>query len=511
MSKRSQIILTILTLLLISSPYFIAAGAGGDSFVFNGFLLNPLDGNSYLAKMHLGWQGDWRYTMLFSANHTPGTFLFLFYILLGHLARILGIPLLLTFHLARVLSALILLITMARFVRSVLTELDPKHQTFVYTLMCLGSGLGWLAALFGGFTSDFWVAEAFPFLSMYSNPHFCLGMALILEFFVLLKGQQPPRSLFWLILKGLTLAIVLPFGVVLAGIVGLGVQIWDLIQKSKPIRWWAALFLGPAVIAIGYQYLTVQADPFLSSWNMQNTSVTGPIWDTLISFSPAFVMAGAAIFLLLRTKSAGKYKILVVWSITGLALAYFPYELQRRFLQGYFIPLASLAGVAINQFIKDYCPKYYRIIPVILGLSFLTNILILAGGGGAIRSLDESVYYPKDLDVAMAWMQTNLAPKEVVLAPPKISLLIPGHTGARVVYGHPDETPDSERRESEVIEYFSGAWDAAEMESFIRQNNIHYVLVESLQPAQLALIQAQGYERVYQNTTYSLFSTGGTK
>jgi len=511
MSKRSQIILTILTLLLISTPYVVAAGAGGDSFVFNGFLLNPLDGNSYLAKMHLGWQGDWRYTMPFTSIDTPGTFLFLFYILLGHFARILGLPLLLTFHLARMICAIILLLTMAGFVRSVLKELAPKHQTLVYALMCLGSGMGWLAALFGGFTSDFWVAEAFPFLSMYSNPHFCLGMALILEFFTLMNRQQPLRNHLWLIFKGSALAIVLPFGVVLAGIVGLGVQVWDSVQKLKPIRWWAVLFLGPGILAIGYQYLTVQADPSLSSWNLQNTSITGPIWDTLISFSPAFVISGVAIFLLSRKKSFNKYKILVVWSIFGLALAYFPYELQRRFLQGYFIPLACLAGVAIHQLITDYSPKFNRIIPAVLGLSLLTNILILVGGGGAIRSLDESIYYPQDLEVAMTWMQSNLGPKEVVLAPPKIGLLIPGHTGAKVVYGHPDETPDSELRESEVIEFFSGAWDETEMESFMLQNNVQYVLFESLQPAQLTLIQLHGYERVYQNNSYSLFSTGGTK
>ncbi len=108
MSKRSQIILTVLTILLITLPYLIAMGKAGESYVFNGFLLNPIDGNSYLAKMYQGWAGQWQFTLSFSAEINQGSYLFLFYIFLGHVARWLGLSLIVTFHLARIAGSIVL-------------------------------------------------------------------------------------------------------------------------------------------------------------------------------------------------------------------------------------------------------------------------------------------------------------------------------------------------------------------------------------------------------------------
>ena len=68
----------------------LAVIAGGDTHVFGGFLLNPLDGNSYLAKMQQGASGSWRFTLPFTPEPGEGAYLFLFYLALGHLCRLTG-------------------------------------------------------------------------------------------------------------------------------------------------------------------------------------------------------------------------------------------------------------------------------------------------------------------------------------------------------------------------------------------------------------------------------------
>ena len=94
----------VIVLLLITLPYLYAARAAGSEYVFGGFLFNPLDGNTYLAKMYEGWRGDWRFTLPFTAQRGQGTFIYPFYIFLGHLARWLDLSLPFVYHLARLLD-----------------------------------------------------------------------------------------------------------------------------------------------------------------------------------------------------------------------------------------------------------------------------------------------------------------------------------------------------------------------------------------------------------------------
>ncbi len=166
--------------------------AGGDH-VFSGFLVNPLDGNSYLAKMMEGYEGKWVFTLPFSQSPGSGTYLFLFYLFLGHVARATGLPLVLTFHLGRILAVIFLIFVLYRFLREYF-EGEKEKTSLTLMIVLLGSGLGWLLLPFGIKTSDLWVAEAFPFLSSFQNLHFPLGLGMML--LVLLNFLQKSKSIF---------------------------------------------------------------------------------------------------------------------------------------------------------------------------------------------------------------------------------------------------------------------------------------------------------------------------
>ena len=160
MSARIKVFLTIVILTIgISLPYILAARSAGEGYVFGGFLVNPLDGNSYLAKMQQGLAGQWEFSLTYSPQGGGGAYIFLFYIFLGHLAGWTGLPLLLVFHLARLLASIGLLVALWRFFRWLAKDdLDLAWKMFL--LAAIGSGLGWLAAIFTGYLSgDFWIAE----------------------------------------------------------------------------------------------------------------------------------------------------------------------------------------------------------------------------------------------------------------------------------------------------------------------------------------------------------------
>lgn len=512
MTKRSQITITILTIALVTLPYVFAMVKAGDQSVFNGFLLNPYDGNSYLAKMRLGWSGAWQFTLLFSAEQTQGGFLFLFYIFLGHLARWLGLSLLTMFHLARVVSAVFLCLVLARFIRTFLSEFDAKTQSITFGLVCLGSGLGWLAALFGGFTSDFWVAEAYPFLSMYSNPHFSLGLALVLIFFIALKEPRFYGKWYWMLVNGLLLAIIMPFGVVLAGLVMAGVQVWDIRKRVFPIRWWALWFLIPGSLFLIYQYILTNSDPLLVQWNLQNLTPTPPLWDVLIAFSPALIAAVFGVVHLFRRGGLFEYRLLVVWLAAGIILAYFPFQLQRRFLLGYYIPVVCLAAIMLSKLIVS--PKIFvrAGLSMVIAASVFTNGIILVGGLTAIIRLDEKLYYPQNVQAAFDWMESVEEDKPLILTSPETGLIIPGATGWRVIYGHPYETPNAAFREEQVTRIYRGEMVGEELAGFIKDNNVDYIFLgpfEEKYDPQADIFSA--FSMVFANSEVKIYATGAGK
>lgn len=512
MSKRSQIILTVLTILLITLPYLIAMGKAGESYVFNGFLLNPIDGNSYLAKMYQGRAGQWQFTLPFSAEVNQGSYLFLFYIFLGHIARWLGLSLIFTFHLARIAGSIVLCLVMARFIKVYLPESNARTQTLVFSLCLFGAGLGWLAAFFGGFTSDFWVAEAFPFLSMYSNPHFPLGLALLLDYFIYLKNPRLLGKMSGLFLRGLLLAVVMPFGVVLASVVTLGLQVWEYINKDRLIRWWSLVFLVPGGLFLIYQFIVIGSDPLLLQWNEQNLTLTPPIWDVLIAFSPAIVAAVIGIWRLFKRSSLYDYRVLVVWMVVGLALAYFPFQLQRRFLLGYYIPIACLAAIPLGSMLdKPRSIARYGVIAFITA-SMVTNVFILAGGLAAATKHDPKLYYPQSMQDAFAWMSSERSDKPLILASSETGLLIPGTTGWRVIYGHPYETPRAELRKSQVDAVFSGEMNLDALDQFIADNMIEYIYYGPFEQHKgVDAVIFERYPVVYDNGEVQIYLAGAAR
>ncbi len=477
MSKRSFIFLTSLTILLVTIPYLFAARSGGDRLIFNGFLLNPIDGNSYLSKMREGWLGEWQFSLLNSSQAPEGSFLFLYYIFLGHVSRLLGLPLIFTFHAARVMSAFLLCLMLYRFIDVYLAERSQGTKTIAFALLCFGSGLGWLSAFFGGFTADFWVAEAYPFLSMYSNPHFPLGLALILDFFVQMRNSVTRNGFFGLVFKGIMLAIVMPFGVVVAGLVAGGVQLWEIIEKESAIRWWMLGFLVPGGVFLVYQYIVIQSDPVLSGWNTQNLTPTPPLWDILISFSPALILAVGVVIWGIKSGEVANYKLPVVWLAAGIILAYVPFQLQRRFLFGYFIPVTCLAVIAFDR-LAISARRWSRIgVVAIVAASLISNLFIWIGSVSAAASHQPELYYPGSIQDAFDWMLVHRQDNSVVLAAPGTSSLIPGATGWRVVYGHPFETPHADQRKREVEDIFSGEMSLVDMQQYFESLGIDTIFV----------------------------------
>jgi hypothetical protein len=476
------LLIIIIVLVAVSAPYLYASRMGGEDYVFGGFLINPLDGNSYLAKMYQGWQGAWRYQLAFTPDPGEGAYLFLFYLFLGHLARWLNAPLLLVFHLARLLGALTLLIVLWRFCVSLFSR--TRTRRWAYALAALGSGIGWLLIPFGAFTADFWVAEAYPFLSTFANPHFTFGLALVLWQVIPVARRRWARAL-----AALLLSVINPFGIVivlivLGGTLGVRILLNHLgrasPQRRTPLLSLVAVLLGGLPVLV-YDVWVTYTNPVFAAWDAQNLTPSPPWWDTLVSLSPALLLALVGAGWLIKQNNRPEangpsslaeqsWLIPLVWAGLGLVLLYLPFSLQRRFMMGLYVPLAVLAVVGFDALAKNQ-NRFRQGMILVLTLSLLTNVIVLFSGLYGARTHDLAIYLTAGEADALAWIEENTPEEALILAGPEMGMFIPGHTGRRVLYGHPFETVDAEEQEQALIDFFEASGD----DHFLSERGADYV------------------------------------
>lgn len=468
---RNRYLLTgAMILLLVSAPYWIAQSISAPGSIFGGFLFNPLDGNSYLAKMQQGWAGSWTFTLPYSDQANEGAYLFLFYLFLGHVARWLGLSTLLVFHLTRVLSAVALLIALRGFFSAVFPD-RPKIAFWAFLISAAGSGMGWLAALFGGFTSDFWVAEAYPFLSVYSNPHFPLGLALLLWFLTQNFRPFQSRKIPLLALAGTLMGIIFPFGVVVAVVVTLGMAAFDYFTQKK-VRWQAALvFLLTGGLTILYQFVVIRTDPVLSLWDRQNQTPSPQLWDFLVSFLPWLLPAIWGVIQTMRRRNRAT-ALLTGWLVLGALLIYLPFNLQRRFLFGYMIPVAGLAAYGLAES-RIHCKSWASIAALCLTLP--TLLVILSGGLLSVKNGESSLVIQRAEMRAYDYLRQHGQANDLVLASPESGMFLPAYTGFRVIYGHPFETVNAPAEEQAVEAFFSQPVSAESLD-WARERGVRWIL-----------------------------------
>lgn len=492
---RRILALTALILLAASLPYWLAYAVPA-GHVFAGILFNPQDGQSYLAKMQEGWRGAWLFTLPYTAQPGQGVFVYFYYLGLGHLARWLGLSLELVYHAARVVAGAFLLLTAYHFVAQFFRT--ARARLGVWFLFALGSGLGWLAAPLGGFTSDLWVAEAFPFLSVFSNSHFCLAAALMLWIleWTLVKNNESTekeqgqrakvegRRLVGTALAVTALALLQPMALLVLGVL-LGVLTTLEAARELRRRQWPLLRLliwpgwRPLVVAgvcaapwLIYDVLITLTQPQISGWNAQNVTPSPPLWDAALSGGAplALALVGGVDAVRRRRPQA---LVPLAWLVLNGLLLYAPLALQRRLSLGIWMPVVILAGFGWQGIIWPRLAKTWRILAV-AGMALVvapSNLLVYAASLSAVPKQPPQIFLTQGEAAALDWLAQNASDK-VVLASPDTGLFIPTRTGARVIYGHPIETVVAAAHKQAVEDFFAGR---VSPEAFFAQYPVDFV------------------------------------
>lgn len=465
----------LVTLTLI--PYALAVLFTNDNWTFMGVLANPRDGATYFAKIREGMSGAWLYELQHTpTEHEPAGF-FLFYLLLGHIARVFGFSPFIVFHLARIAAAFFMFTALYRLGAHIWQRHRPRRIFFLLT--SVGSGLGWLALPLltnsDQLSPDLTIPESFPFYAAYTNPHFPFSIGLLallagIYMMVFRPGytQAPTAenggSL--ILLYSVTLALVQPPALVtIGGALFLFVAVSGYTRREIPwheIRWTSMLVL-PAIPVAVYYFMIIQTNETYLEFNSQNVLDTPNILLTLIGFGLMLIIALPGLNRAVRRFVRDGDQFMLLWFSVNIFLVYFPTPLQRRFFIGLIIPLVYFAVRSLEDYWFEAIQARWQqiLLFTVLVFMFPSNLLVMGAplaaallneeGGG-----DTALLLERDYTDTFEWLNEFGSENEVVLASPETGLWLPAQTPLRPVYGHPIETIPADLLEQQVKDFFIG-------------------------------------------------------
>ncbi|NLE44949.1 MAG: hypothetical protein GX620_09535 [Chloroflexi bacterium] len=492
---RFVLIGSLLAVVMTSIPYLLGASLGDDRRVFGGFVYGVEDCYSYVAKMRQGAAGAWLFHIPYTPESHPGALMYAFYLILGKLA-VLFLPgdtttrLVFGYHVARVTLGIGLLLTTYSFL-ALLTD-QVAVRRLAWLAITFGGGLGWLLVTsgqqnwLGSAPLDLILPEGFTFLVLYAFPHLALARILLLlgitamlaAWDLVPVGCGGHRR--WALLAGaswLLMGFIVPFYVGIAWAVTAVTWVaWGLREErfrwlGAPLAVVAGLVSAPAVAYAGWIFTS---QPVYAAWASQNQVLSPHPLHYLVAFGLFLVPAALAVTEVWR--AGGLSWFALGWVALMPMLAYLPFNLQRRLVEGVQIPLGFLAARGI--YALGVSPRTRRgIAGGWILLLPLTNGLLVGGSSLFLLNRPAAIYRHAEEIEVMDWLAARTTVEDVVLAAYGTGNYLPVRVPARVFVGHGPESVRADEKRELVARFFSNSVDHRWRESLIAEYHIRFVFV----------------------------------
>jgi hypothetical protein len=345
-----------------------------------------------------------------------------------------------------------------------------------------------MGTLFGMIASDLKIPESIPLYSAFANAHFPLATLLFLSIIIIVLRERNSdwKRFILMFLISTLLVLIQPFVFVVIGAVLGFWQIWEirvrmrepggtLLESFKALPWasFGGITLG-AVPWLIYDYSLTINHEAISAWNQQNLTPSPPPVEFIVGFGGVFLLA------LLGLRRAGGLtrpaeRLLSVWVVVQPLLLYAPFSLQRRLSMGLYFPLAILAIIALDNFVRPN--RFSLVYALLFALSIPSNLLVMGSGLAELNSEGGELILGEDELASYKWLASETEDGALVLANIQIGNRIPAFTNNRVLYGHPFETPYAEQQEQLVLRLLSSAEDPDDVMDELKVLDVRYVVI----------------------------------
>lgn len=512
--------------------------------VVYGYLTAPAD-KQYMGIMvnvpdhvqYFSWMREFTTHWLSANKLTPEPNEPIFFNLLWFgLARIgvaLGLPFELSyrvmFEAMRVVSTVLFLLLVYRMSAWFFTDALRRRAAFL--IATFTSGFGWVLVVMkytitpGELINplDVYVAEGNTFYSALAFPHF-LGAALYIWTFDLVLRGQAKRQLRYAVVAGLFAQFMgwqHAYDLVIVYAV-LGVYALCLLLRDRRLPW----FMIVNILIIGilsgwpalYSFLLTKLDPLWGEVLAQfdNAGVfTPPPHRLPVLLGIPFLLAILAVIAdgiasvrvgrwiaasrpVADEQTSNNDLFIKAWFLISFVLVYLPVDFQIHMLNGWQVPIAILATVALFDYIAPFAQRKlaqrgreaslasiqrWATVAIVL-LILPTNLYLWAWRFVDLHRHDYPYYlYNVELE-AFKWLEQNVQPDDVVLSSLTTGQYVPMFTGAHAYVAHWAQTLDFFEKRDAAQRFFDAQIADDERARILQAHSVDYVLIG---PAERAL------------------------
>lgn len=498
--------IAIVVTVLLQAPYMLGYLTAPREMSYTGLLVNVEDAN-YLTIIQRGSQGAWSHSLRFTSEPDAPAFLYVFYLALGNLARVLNLDATTMWHVARAGLTFITFVLTFGFVRTFIENSAARRTA--YLLAILGSGFDWFAfpweslAPTSATPIDLKMADAHLFHAALTFPHYLASISLLVILFwcaarLLNENLSREKVLTLLVLGALAnigVVLVYPFFILLScGVLTLYVFLLTL--RARKFSWRTIAIVAiwiASVFPLGLYYANALASSeLLRVWSAQSQTLSPNPLHYVLTFAPYLLLAALS----LRRDGLGDNKraLLWAWVFAVMFLVYAPLGAQRRFLQGVQIPLAILAACGLFEIALPRLrqARWFEMLAArpnysaegLQRLLVVTLVLLVALSSAyqwlsalALTTVVQPypMFRPRAEIAAMDFLQTRANENDVVLTSYFTGSYLPFRSGTRVYLGHLYETIHFDAKQKRVDEFFNVKTDDVRRENFLRENGIGFV------------------------------------
>ena len=444
---------------------------------FEGFMWGVDEGNVYMAWIRQASEGRLllrnQYTIIPQNPH----FFSLFFLACGKLVNLTGQPPAVIFHAMRLAGGVLLLLSIYLLAARLTERVAARWAALA--LASLGSGFGWLAAMWADRLPDYlppplrtpdyapigphtWqtMPEAVTFVSILLNPLFVWSMALLCLFFAAALTGLERRRVRWAFVAGLLLLVLGNVHTYDVFVAHAALLLYMLVMIiARRLRWVQALLHYAIILVLSvaspvWAWYAARLDPAYLMKIDTPTLSPRPV-DYAAGYGLVFLLAllGAA-WALSHRRANPRLLFPACWAAVNFGLVYAPVAFQRKMAEGLHLPLCILAGVALVMMIGPRLrgPKGADRTTLLIALAVVvawpSNAMFVAGvmqqtGSNnldLLKWLQPPAYLAWDEVEAIDYLAEHATEDDMVLSSSLIGSHIPARAQCRVFVGHWAET-----------------------------------------------------------------------